>query len=161
MIQYIQPFAKACKMVFKKFMGAELMAERPYFFNDQEVRGWDLFAIIGFTGEARGAVVISMKKDLAFKIANTLTGKNHKEMDQDVLDAIGEIINIIAGHVKQGLENTFRLVISLPIVVQGQDHSISWLAGNTHIICIPFNIFEDDGFLLSISLETKGGNHES
>lgn len=148
-------------MVFKKFVGAELVAERPYFFNDQEVSGWDLFAIIGFTGEARGAVVISMKKELAFKLASILTGKIHTEVDQDVLDAIGEIINIIAGHVKHGLENAFHLIISLPIVVQGQDHTISWLAGNTHIICIPFNIFEDDGLLLSISLESKEPTDES
>jgi len=101
MIRYIQPFASACKMVFKRFVGADIKAERPYYAGEKEVSGWDLFGIIGFSGDARGSLVIAMKRELAFKLTAALTGKIYTELESDVLDAVGELVNIIAGHVKK------------------------------------------------------------
>ena len=143
MEKYIQPFIDACKSVFKDFLGAELTEERPYFAETGAVQEWDLSAVIGLTGEARGAVVISMKKDLAVKLTGILTGSEHTSIDDDVVDAIGEIVNIIAGNVKKNLEEAFRLVISIPTIVQGREHSVKWPSNQARIICIPFNIFEN------------------
>ncbi|MDR1587318.1 MAG: chemotaxis protein CheX [Treponema sp.] len=158
MEQYIQPFIAVCKNVFKEFIGADLTEGRPYFAEKESVNEWDISAVIGLTGEARGAVVISMRKRLVLKITDMLTGVTHREIDSEVVDAIGEIINIIAGNSKKGLENDYRLVISLPTIVQGKDHSIKWPNSQARIICIPFNIFGDDEFSLSVAIESvKGG----
>jgi chemotaxis protein CheX len=120
MEKYIQPFVDVCENVFKEFIGSELVAERPHFADKNDAHDWDVSAIIGLTGEARGAVVISMKQDLAFKLTGILTGNEHKTLDDEVVDAIGEIINIIAGNAKRGLEESFRLVISLPTIVRAR-----------------------------------------
>jgi chemotaxis protein CheX len=157
MEKYIQPFVDVCKSVFKDFVGTDLAEERPYFADTSEVTEWDISAVIGLTGEARGAVVISMKKDLAIKLTGMLTGAEHQAVDDDVIDAIGEIVNIIAGNVKKNLEEAFRLVISLPTIVQGTEHSIKWPGGQTRIICIPFHIFEGTTFNLSVAIEAVPG----
>ena len=157
MEKYIQPFVDVCKSVFRDFVGADLTEERPYFADTATVMEWDISAVIGLTGEARGAVVISMKKDLAVKLTGTLTGAEHQTVDDDVIDAIGEIVNIIAGNVKKNLEEAFRLVISLPTIVQGKEHSIKWPGNQTRIICIPFHIFEDTTFNLSVAIEAVSG----
>jgi chemotaxis protein CheX len=153
MEQYIQPFIDVCRNVFKEFIGCELVVERPFFSEPAMTNEWDLSAVIGLTGEARGAVVISMKTELAIRLTDILTGSQHYMLDEDVVDAIGEIINIIAGNAKKGLEESFRLVISLPTIIEGNKHSIKWPNNQARIICIPFNIFEKDLFFLSVAIE--------
>ena len=158
MEKYIQPFIDVCKNVFREFLGAELKEDRPYFAGADTVNEWDVSAVIGLTGEARGAVVISMKKELAMRLTATLTGSSHTWLDAEVVDAIGEIINIIAGNAKKDLEEAFRLVISLPAIVEGKEHSIKWPTSQARIICIPFNIFDGDLFTLAVAIEAvKGG----
>lgn len=157
MDKYIQPFISVSKNVFKEFVGADLNEERPYFAQTGAVMEWDISAVIGLTGEARGAVVISMKKELAIKITGMLTGQDPRNVDDDVVDAIGEIVNIIAGNVKKSLEDSFRLVISLPTIVQGREHSIKWPNNQARIICIPFKIFDDTTFNLSVAIEAVSG----
>ena len=158
MKQYIQPFINVCKSVFQDFLAQEIDAKMPHFMDKEAPAEWDISGIIGLTGEARGAVVISLKKELAIKLTKTLTGTDHRDFDDDVVDAIGEIINIIAGNVKQELEDAFRLVISLPTIVSGKEHSINWPNNQARVICIPFSIMDSDTFTLSVALEASSEN---
>ena len=153
MKQYVQPFISVCKNVFLEFLGEPLEVKPPYFMDKEKISEWDISAVIGLTGEARGAVVISMKDALAFKLTSKLTGKAHKVLYADVVDAAGEIINIIAGNVKYDLESSFKLIISLPTIVKGKGHTINWPDTLTRVICIPFIIFNQESFSLSIALE--------
>jgi chemotaxis protein CheX len=157
MEQYIQPFINVCKNVFKDFVGIDLVVDRPFFADKDSINEWDISAVIGLTGEARGAVVISMKKILAIKLTDILTGTAHEETDEEVVDAIGEIVNIIAGNAKKGLEETFRLVISLPTIIQGKGHAIKWPNSQARIICIPFTAPEGDTFNLAVAIESSKG----
>ncbi len=157
MEKYVKPFIEVCENVFREFIGESLVAEHPHFVDRDESHNWDISAVIGLTGEARGAVVISMRRDLALKLTGILTGSEHKELDGEVVDAIGEIINIIAGNAKRGLEESFRLVISLPTIVRGPNHEIMWPNELARIICIPFKIFGNDSFCLSVAIEATGG----
>ena len=159
MKQYIQHFIDVCKSVFKEFLQMELEAKVPFFMEKDTQNDWDISAVIGFTGEARGAVVISMKQQMAIQLTAALTGSEHNTVDDDVVDAVGELINIIAGNVKQGLEDAFRLVISLPTIIHGKDHSLVWPDSKARVICIPFDIANnnDNNFTLSIALEAVKG----
>jgi chemotaxis protein CheX len=141
--------------VFHEFVNLEPKAEMPYFLEKGAIQDWDISAVIGLTGEARGTVVISMRDDLAIKLTGILTGKSHQVLYDDVVDAVGELINIIAGNVKQELEDTFRLVISLPAIVTGKEHHINWPEGQARVICIPFSISDAGSFsfTLSVALE--------
>ena len=159
MKQYIQPFIKTCINVFHDFVNLEPEAKMPYFLEKNTAVDWDISAVIGLTGEARGAVVISMKQDLAIKLTSILTEKVYHQLDDEVVDAVGELINIIAGNVKQELEDTFRLVISLPTIITGKEHHVNWPEGQARVICIPFSIANKDSFALSVALEAvKGGS---
>ncbi|MDR1466473.1 MAG: chemotaxis protein CheX [Treponema sp.] len=153
MEQYIKPFIDVCMDVFKQFIGCEIIAKTPYFSEKNSLEGGDVSAVIGFTGEARGAVIVSMQKNIAIKLTDILTGSPHTVMDDDVLDVVGEIVNIIAGNVKQKLEERMKMIISLPTIVQGAGHIIKWPGNQARILCIPFKIFEDDVFTLLVAIE--------
>ncbi|MDR2094003.1 MAG: chemotaxis protein CheX [Treponema sp.] len=152
--QYVEPFIDVCVKVFKKLGKIEITAMRPYINNKDSIGEWDVSAVIGFTGEARGAVVISMKKHLTLRMVKELAGIEAEDLNGDVLDVIGEVLNIIAGTAKQRLEEDFSLIISLPSIVRGIEHSIWWPGEHPRIICIPFKVFENEIFNLSVSLES-------
>jgi chemotaxis protein CheX len=153
MEKYIQSFIDVTKNVFRGLINAEIEADRPYFSNQASYTNWDISGVIGITGQARGAVVISLKKGLALKLAEILTGKKHDDVDVEVVDSIGEIINIISGNLKLDFEKEYRLIISLPTVVYGNGHTIQWPCPDAHIICIPFKIFINDVFFLAVAID--------
>ena len=154
MEKYIQPFIDVTENAFKELTGAVLKTGRPYFIEKKEMNEWDISGVIGLTGEARGAVVISMKANLATKLTGMLMGKKKNTIDTEVVDAVGEIINIIAGNAKKGLEDAFRLVISLPTIVQGEAHQVIWPNQQARIICVPFSIFDNDFFSISVAIDS-------
>ena len=155
MEQYIQPFINVCETVFYEFCQTEIKSGRVFFVSKNEYEAnWDISGIIGLSGEASGAVAISLKDLAAFRITKILTGVDHSSFDPDVTDAVGEIINIIAGNVKKYFEEELRIKISLPTIVKGKAHSIVWPSEKTRIICIPFAIFDDQEICLSIAVDT-------
>ena len=154
MEKYIHPFIKVCESVFRDFCQTEVAAGRVFFVSKDEYESnWDISGIIGLSGEASGAVAISMKDLTAFKVSSILTGKEHNSFDPDVTDAVGEIINIIAGNVKKDFEEELKIKISLPTIVKGKAHSIVWPSEKTRIICIPFSIFGDQEICLSVAVD--------
>ena len=154
MEQYIQPFIKVCETVFRDFCHSEAKVGRVFFVaKDEYESDWDISGIIGLSGEASGAVALSFKDTTAIKITDIITGSHHTSVDADVTDAVGEIINIIAGNVKKEFEEKMRIKISLPSIVCGKDHSIVWPSEKTRIICIPFTVLEDQELFLSVAID--------
>ena len=154
MEKYVQPFIDTTLKVFKDFLNTNIVANTPHFVNRADKTEWSISGIIGLTGEAQGAVVLSMKTDLALELTKTLTGEAVTEVNDDVIDAVGEIVNIIAGNVKKDLEEMFKLVISLPTIIQGESHSTFWAnQNNTRAICIPFSILQKYTFTLTVALK--------
>jgi chemotaxis protein CheX len=154
MEQYIQPFISVCETVFHDFCQTEVKADRVFFMKKDEYESnWDISGIIGLSGEATGAVVISLKDLTAYRVTDALTGTKHTSLDADVTDAVEEIINIIAGNVKKYFEEGMRIKISLPSIVKGTAHSIVWPSEKNRIICILFSIFEKQEICLSIAMD--------
>jgi chemotaxis protein CheX len=152
--QYIKPFVDVCLNVFQDLFGLTIEAGRAFFIKKDAVQDWDISGVIGLTGEGRGAVVISMDTALALKLTDTLTGRQHTSLDDETIDAIGEIVNIITGNAKRELEESLRLIISLPTIVKGKNHTILWPVSQVRIICIPFTLL-DHTFYLSVAIESS------
>jgi len=150
-IKYINPFIKATKGVFINFFGKTPHVKTPYLIRKEEPHKWDISAIIGIAGEARGAIVLSFTKFLATYLTSILVKREVEEIDDDVVDTLGEMVNIIAGNAKKGLED-YMLVISLPSIVSGKNHEILWPGKNIPIIGIPFHTSYGE-FILSVGLE--------
>ena len=154
---YVEPFVEVTINTFKEFVGIDVSPRHPHFLDSEKDFGWDISAIIGLSGIIKGAVIISMKRELALKVTNLLTGENHTEIDVDVIDAIGEINNIISGNIKPKVPNGDRIVISIPTIIKGKEHSIAWPSKQTRILCIPHKTFESDIFHLMVAIESENG----
>jgi len=152
---YIEPFVEVTIGTFKEFVGCEVEARNPHFLDPEKEFEWDISAVIGLSGAIRGAVIISMKSALAIKLTDLLTGMEHNTIDADVVDAVGEINNIIAGNVKPKIPNGEKIVISIPTIIKGKEHSIAWPSKQTRILCIPHKVFENDLFHLLVAIELE------
>ncbi|MCL2210591.1 MAG: chemotaxis protein CheX [Treponema sp.] len=150
---YVEPFVEVTVNTFKEFVGVEVSPRHPHFLDPDKAFEWDISAVIGLSGAVKGAVIVSMKGDLAIKLTDLLTGMEHSEIDADVIDAIGEINNIIAGNIKPKVPNGDRIVISIPTIIKGKEHSIAWPSKQTRILCIPHKAFENDIFHLMVAIE--------
>ncbi|MCL2214649.1 MAG: chemotaxis protein CheX [Treponema sp.] len=154
MEQFIQPFIEGSEDVFRELCNTEVKAGRAFFVSKDEFESiWDISGIIGLSGEAHGAVAISLKEETAFRLTNILTGKEYTAVDNEVTDMLGEIVNIIVGNVKNIFEKKHRIKISMPSIIKGKSHSIVWPLEKARIICIPFAIFDTQEFCLSIAME--------
>jgi chemotaxis protein CheX len=71
-------------------------------------------------------------------------------LSNEVLDGVGELINIIAGNAKQDLLD-FRIEISLPGVITGNSYKIRWPEG-IPVVAIPFTT-ELGPFTVNVSLK--------
>jgi len=154
MEEFIQPFIEGSEEVFRDLCNTEITAGRAFFVSKDEFETiWDVSGLIGLSGEAHGAVAISLKEETAFRLTNILTGKEYTTVDKEVTDMLGEVVNIIAGNVKNVFEKKHRIKISMPSIIKGKAHSIVWPSEKARIICIPFTIFDNQEFCLSVAVE--------
>jgi chemotaxis protein CheX len=150
-VRYITPFIRATQNAFLELFGNEPHALSPFLVRREEVSDWDISGVIGIAGEARGVVVLSFPGGLAQELTTMLTGQQKTHLDEEVIDAVGELVNIIAGNAKKDLEE-FKLMISLPSIVQGKKHQIGWPSGPIPIVGIPFTTPQGN-FNLAVGLE--------
>lgn len=146
--KYINPFVKATVGLFQDFIGISITPQTPYLRTDpndlEEVSG-----IIGLAGETAGAVVLSFSRESAIRVVGKMVGHPYQAMTNDVIDGVGELVNIIAGNAKKDL-NEFRVDISLPGIVTGKSYQIHWPEG-IPVIAIPFDS-EYGHFSVNVSL---------
>ncbi|MBN1571526.1 MAG: chemotaxis protein CheX [Acidobacteria bacterium] len=83
-----------------------------------------LSAIVGFGGKICGFVAIHLSPPSACTLASNLLGMSFDELDDIVADAMGELVNMLAGGLKKFAcqsEDLFK--ISVPSIVYGMDYS--------------------------------------
>ncbi len=147
--QYINPFLKATMNLFNNYLGLHAEAGKPYLLEDpQDLK--EVSGIIGLAGETKGAVVLSFSRETAIHIVSVFAGQEYKTLSNDVLDGVGELVNIIAGNAKKDLTD-YRIEISLPGVITGSSYTMRWPEG-IPVVCIPLTS-EHGPFSINISLK--------
>lgn len=150
-VEYVNPFISSTIETFRNMLQLELKAGKPVM-KTNPAPSFDVSGIIGLTGDAVGSIAISFPKITALKAVSRFMGMDIKIIGQDLIDAVGELANIIAGNAKKDLTN-MNVSISLPNVVVGKDLQIS-SPKEAQNIAIPFSSEVGD-FMLEISLKTK------
>jgi CheY-specific phosphatase CheX len=91
---------------------------------DETFAGTDaLTGIVTITGDCDAVVVLRCERGLAEDMAAAMFGLPTDELTgSDVIDAIGEVVNVSGGTIKAMLEGSYRL--GLPIVTAGRGHHI-------------------------------------
>ncbi len=120
----VNPLMGSTRDVFTMMLGCEPVRESLTLRNSK-VPAYDLSAVIGITGGATGTVVFSVARQTALNIVERMLGMKVEEVNADVLDAVGEITNMIAGSAKAKFAS-LNLSISTPNIISGSNHEIHY-----------------------------------
>ncbi len=135
----------ATTTVFKTMLNIDLSMNKPILRNTRISTG-DVTGIMGLVGDEKGTICLSFTKAGALFIYKALMGEDHDTIDNDVVDAIGELTNITSGQARKEFEkNNINLKAAIPTVIVGKDiefHFISALP----IVSLPFHFQTNNGY---------------
>lgn len=134
-VEYINPFVKSLVVTFSTMLNCKATRGTPRLKQDGHLP-FDISGIIGLSGKAAGTVVVSLSKQVALKATSAMLMVETTEVNGDVIDAVGEITNMVAGAAKAHLSE-YELSISLPSVITGRGHEVRF-PSNVTPICVPF-----------------------
>jgi len=93
---------------------------------------FDITGILGFSGGRKGSLLLSFPANIAFRAVGGMLGIEFTEIDADVRDGVGELVNIIAGGAKTKLQaKGIDFALSIPNTVIGPHHQIAPGASTT------------------------------
>ena len=120
--EHVNPFIVSTMETFTKMVGCEAKPGKAMLKKDAMI-DFDVSGIIGLSGKVIGSVGMSFPEKTAIATCNKFMSADYSSLHDDILDAVGELVNIVAGNAKKGLVE-FDIQISLPNVIQGHNHHL-------------------------------------
>jgi chemotaxis protein CheX len=141
----------ATKDVFSTMVMMELEVQYPLREPVSELK-CSVTGMVGLAGNYTGILSIHCPLELANRMTSNMIGMEPDPAD--VNDAIGEIANMLGGHVKQVLsKGGLDLHLSIPTVISGESYAINCMSDKDCVI-IPF-IWNDEKFLVGLTLRKE------
>jgi len=136
-VEYINPFLNGTLEVLKTMASFQPVPGKPYVKKDDLAHG-DVSGIIGITGDAIGSLAISFSESCICNVVGRMLGETFTVINHDVLDAVGELTNMISGVSRTQMEKKGMTVFAaIPSVVFGANHTINHILKSPSIV-IPF-----------------------
>ncbi len=132
--RYITPFIASIQNVFSTMLQLPVSIDEPRLKQDNRAT-YDVSAIIGMSGDVTGNVVLSFPADTAQRLVALFIGEDISTDNPDFADAIGELVNMVAGNAKADFSGK-AVSISCPSVIIGQHHAVS-SGSDTPCVIIP------------------------
>ena len=150
----INPFVDATLNVLRTMAQTDASVGKP-FLKRGNVTWGEVTGIIGMASEeVNGNMVVSFDAPAILKIVSAMLMERFVEIDKDVVDAVGEITNMICGGTKKVLaEQGYAISMASPLVVTGKDIKLSQL-GEAPVISIPFSV-EGGRFVVEANLQKR------
>lgn len=144
-VRYINPFIVATQHVFKTMFNIDVNVGKPSV-KQAKTASSDITGVVGLVGEKKGMLAVSLSGPAATCIYTILFGETaESHRDPAVVDAMGELTNIISGQARMGLETGgLSLKAAVPMVIVGKDMEISFMS-KLPIISLPLHFLLQGG----------------
>ena len=143
-VKYINPFIMAAQSVFKTMLNIDASLSKPVLKTDRKTSG-EVTGIMGLVGDKKGTITISFTGKGAMFVFKTLIGDECSSVTPDVVDAIGELTNIISGQARKEFEKAgVNLKASIPMVVVGKEVEMNFIT-TIPIVQLPFTFSLGNG----------------
>ena len=152
--ELINPFINAALNVIETMAFTKVTPGKPSIKTTKTTYG-DITGIIGLASEeVVGNMVLSFDAKAILTICGKMLYAEFTELNQDVVDAVGELTNMISGGAKAELSNKgYKFDMATPAMIIGKDVSITQLTSEP-IISIPFET-ESGPFVIEASLSKR------
>ena len=143
-VKFINPFVVAAQTVFKTMLSIDLSLGKPTLREAKTTSG-DVTGIMSMVGDKKGTIAISFREKGALFVFNSLMGDEASGVGPEVVDAIGELTNIVSGQARKEFENSgVNLKASIPMVVVGKGVETNFIT-KLPVVSLPFNFSINNG----------------
>lgn len=152
--ELINPFLNATKSVIETMAFTPITVGKPSLKTTNQTWGV-ISGIIGMASEKlQGSMVLSFDEKSVLEIVSKMLCENYTSLTHDVVDAVGEITNMICGNAKRDLsEKGFLFDMAIPVVILGKDMEVTQLAKGP-VLCVPFST-EKGKFVVEATLTKR------
>lgn len=138
---FLRPFFEGTAETLSVQCSVKVKAGKPFPKTPENMKGvqTDLAAIIGLTSSSfNGSIALCFPDATFLKVMGGMLGEDFEEIDEDLEDGAGELLNIIFGFAKRVLNDKgYDIEKAIPSVVKGKDVKLQHLTEATAII-VPF-----------------------
>lgn len=122
---YINPFIEAVDSVFSTMLSVQPRRASVKVSNASSAEA-SVTSLVGISGKISGVVALRFPPPTALKLAGRMLGSTYSEVNDEVVDAISEIVNMVAGNAKARLHSDPPLDLGLPTVVDGGGYRLKY-----------------------------------
>lgn len=153
--EFINPFLSATKNVLETMCQTKIQAQKPTIKNDNKSFG-EVTGIIGMASETvTGCMIVSFSEKCILQIvANMLYEAPKTAVDAEIVDAVGELTNMICGGAKSQLAKlNHKFNLATPTMITGKGVEIAYHTDSPTLV-IPFET-EYGTFVIEANLADK------
>ena len=134
----INPFIESTQKVLSTMAQTDSTADKPYLKNNTTTWGV-VTGIIGMAGdEYSGNMILSFDEPCILDIVSKMLMEQFTSLTPDVIDAVGEITNMITGGTKNLLSDQgMKFEMATPLVISGRNVELKQLSPAS-VLVIPF-----------------------
>jgi chemotaxis protein CheX len=134
---FVNAYLFAVQNVFKTMLGVQIAMGKPSL-KTNRLTSAEVTGVLGFAGDKKGTFSLAFTQKSAVYIYRTMVGEEHDSITPEVVDAIGEITNIISGQFRVEIEKLgYKLSAGLPTVIVGHNVEINFIT-KVPVISLPF-----------------------
>lgn len=118
----IYPFITAAKSAFEIQAAIGVESGQPFLKQDSDSTSVDLAGVLSFSSEKyTGIVTLCFGSEVFLKLYEKITGEKHQEINDEIEDAAGELLNIIYGQARIELNQLDNGIFgkAIPTVLAG------------------------------------------
>jgi chemotaxis protein CheX len=124
-VSYVNPFVEAVDAVFQTMLHVH-PKRNAVKISSQERRGERLTSLIGISGRMSGCVALCFPPETALRLSGRMLGSEITQVNDEVIDAISELVNMVAGSAKAKFNADPPLELGLPTVVEGSGYRVKY-----------------------------------
>ncbi len=115
------------------------VAPKPPFLKKDRISMGDISGLLEISGDLNGSAAITFSEESILGVVSAMFGEEMTEINEEINDAVGEISNMVAGHVTTKIAETGKQVkVKFTELRFGQDAVIEHVDGAKHVLVFPF-----------------------
>lgn len=153
-VNFINPFIEGTVLVLKVQCSTEVTPLKPVLKGTEDLKiRTDIAGIIGITSPTfTGSIAICFPEKVFLALMSKMLGEEFNEINADLEDGAGELLNMIFGHAKKILNTQGHSIEkALPTIVRASNLSVNH-SGSKGSIQLPFE-GSSGGFFMEITTE--------
>ncbi len=149
----VNPFIEGTLYILETTASVKAMPGECYLKSGTLAPG-DISAVLSITGDLTGSACLGFTEKSILGIVSAMFGESMTRMDEEIEDAVGEIGNMVSGHVTTKMTEMGKsIAVKLVAVKNGRGQTVSH-AGQ--VLVIPFKTTRGDLFI-EVCFQDQGG----